>query len=222
MENELQLLGSSISIHYRGRFIVLATRHQLINLGVDESEVSQVGQLLLNDSKMVTSSGFFRYGTKELYNSDDRYDIVAFFFDEQVKVYKELASRFFDFKRPWKVDGDDLIESFVVGCAYSDQIVDFSEERHLHVVRRNHSCAYVGPSKTDGLDEVQDLTGDSFNPDGMSGGGVFHIRNDAFGSVVEFGGVIQRGGNSRYHYINASQVALFMDSAIHGYQSSAA
>lgn len=203
----------SIGLRYRGRYFILATRHQLINLGVEEKDTGNVGQLVLGMNKVVTCSGFFRYGTKDDYRADDRYDVVAFFYDDQIGRFPELRCRFLEIDHAWDVDTGLLVECFAVGCAFCDQIVDFNNDR-LHVARQNRRCRYLGPTGTRGLRRVEDAIEGDFDPDGMSGGAIMFIRNDLNWPKIEFGGMIQRGGGGFYQYIDAQQLILFLDSAI--------
>jgi hypothetical protein len=192
---------------------VISTRHQLINLHVEEGDVENLGILLLKDNKLITNAGFFRYGTIQQFNSDDRYDIIALFFDEQFSKYRELYDRFIDLGSIWDVKTDEIITAFAAGCAFADQIVDTWENHRLHVVRRNHECRYL-EQKSTGIRSVADATQDLFDPNGMSGGAIFYVRKSIDFARIEFGGMIQRGGNSIYHYIDARQISLFLDAAI--------
>jgi hypothetical protein len=124
-----------------------------------------------------------------------------------------LRRRFFEINEPWEVDPNSVLQCFAVGCAFCDQVADLWERR-LHLVRRNHACKYLGQLATQEIFRVKDLTGDSFAPDGMSGGAVLFIRDSAFGPRLEFGGMIQRGGNSYFQCINATQILVFADAAI--------
>jgi hypothetical protein len=150
----------------------------------------------------------------EDYKSDDRYDIVAFRYDEPASNFPELRRRFLEFSAPWEVDAQSIVFCFAVGCAFCDQIVNLYDVRHLHLARRNHECRYLESSSLAGIERAKDVTGDSFDPNGMSGGAIIYVRESAVGPVVEFGGMIQRAGNSFYHYINATQIALFLDAEI--------
>ncbi|SLN52837.1 hypothetical protein PEL8287_02807 [Roseovarius litorisediminis] len=213
-ENELQLLGSSCALHYRGRYFVIGTRHQFKNTGISEGEFKKVGQLILSEDAIITNSGYFIYGGEEAVREDDRYDIVAFFFDEQAEIHREFRGRCFEFSNVWNIKPQEIFKCYAVGCAYSDQILKPYDTRELHLVRRNIECEYVGGTSMSGVHRIRNLNDEDFLPDGMSGGSVIFIRKSVFGNRLEFGGMIQRGGQDFFYFIDAKKIAQFLDTSI--------
>lgn len=212
--NELQLLGSSISVRYRGRYFVLATRHQLLHLGVTDSTLPRVGQISLDRQMFVTSAGHFTSVEYSAPLDDDRNDMIAFFFDKQVEEYPEFRNGYVDLVHPWDAKSDEILRCFAVGYAYCDQGFDLFQRRQLDLVRRNISCAYESSPSAQAVRRVRELSISNLNPDGMSGGGIYFIRRAVNLFKLEFGGMIQRGGNSYFHYVDAVQIGTFLDAAI--------
>ena len=211
---ELQLPGSSIALYYRGRYFIVATRHQFKNTGISEDDFRKIGQLILSEDKIVTNAGYFMYGDEASLRDDDRYDVIAFFFDEQANVHRELRDRFFRLSRPWEIKQREICRCYAVGCACSDQRLELFGERSLNLARRSIECEYIGPTSTAGVHSIRNLNGEPFNPDGMSGGAVLFVRNSVFGKQLEFGGMIQRGGKDFFYFIDALHIAGFLDASI--------
>jgi hypothetical protein len=62
--------------------------------------------------------------------------------------------------------------------------------------RHNH------PSNASWVHKAEFIRTGRFSPNGMSGGPVFHIGRDAGGSFIGLAGMIMRGGDTHFHFID--------------------
>ncbi len=205
----VSLVGSSVAIKYRDRYFVICTRHQL----KDWSKLERIA-LLINDGELAITSGGVRHFVDGI-NDSDFNDLVAFEFTEPCRQLASLRQLFFDLNQlPPDAASERIICLVASGFPFKDQIYELEEKRHLGQVKRIVKYAPDGPRQPSDISlmRLQSLDQIDFEPDGMSGGGVFVIQfDDNLQAHAYFAGIITRAGRTRLHFVKSGLVSQFLD-----------
>lgn len=211
----ISLVGSCLGVKYQGEYFVLCTRHQLKT--TDEKRIA----LLSNDGEMaITSSGIRQY--KQGLFENEVHDLAAFKFTEPISDHPNFANTFYEFKSaPPDVLSDRIVCLVASGYPFSDQNYDLEDNRKLDKRKRIILCE---------LNNEQQLNDDSllcaspiqtleFNPDGMSGGGVFVIQFVDGKAQAFLAGIITRANSKIIHFIKSGYVLKFLQSMLEKQQN---
>jgi hypothetical protein len=202
----ISLVGSSVAVKYRGRYLVLCTRHQLKDWDLERIA------LLTKDGKHAITSGGVRHFEK--LNETDFHDLAAFDFTSPCRELSFFSEYFFDMKElPPDAPSDQIVCLIASGYPFGDQNFDLENERQLGQAKRIVLCTPDGPKqpKDEALMRLRALDRLSFDPDGMSGGGVFVVQMVDREPRAYFAGTIARAGPEHFHMVKAPFVRRFID-----------
>jgi len=202
-EFPISLVGSCVGLTYRGRDLILCTRHQL--KGRDPESIA----LLTDDGQYAITSGGVRHFIDV--NEYEFHDLAAFDFTEPCREKPFLKRRFFNLTElPPDTASDRIVCLIASGYPYDDQSF---EERRIGYAKRILLCVPDGPDQYHdaGLMKLRAVNGFSFNPDGLSGGGAFVVQFVGSEPRAFFAGVITRAGSGYVHLVKAGFVSKFMD-----------
>jgi hypothetical protein len=197
--------GTGTAIRFNGRELFVCTQHQL-----DGADRQAVGMMADGGGTLVTSGGERHY---IFTNETDAHDLVAFDFTEPVAALPQLRSRFFNFRRPYRITGK-AVGFLLTGLPYADQSYEVEEHRHIGVARRQVLCTLdqEPPPADTALMRVVPRQPLTFNPDGMSGGSAFVVRQYDGAFWIDFAGIVVRGGQNAFHVVKADVVHQVLES----------
>lgn len=207
----LSLAGSAVAVHYRDRYCLLCTRHQVLALAREP----ECFGLLTKDGRDSISSGGVRHfvGVNEI----DYHDLVAFDFTEPCRARRDLKELFYNWTAvPPDTPSDHIVCLVLSGYPFGDQNYDLANGRRLGQLRRIIPCLLDGPEQPSdpSLLRVRPLEQLSFDPDGLSGGPAFVVQIINGVGHAFFAGIITRAGKSHIHIVRAGFVRHFMDAWI--------
>jgi len=202
----VSILGSCTALKFRERNIVICTRHQL--RGWDPKQIA----LLTRDGKYAVTSGGVRH-FQEI-NETDYHDLAAFDFTEPCNEHQTLHERFFNFNElPPDVLSNHIICLLAYGYPYEDQKYELAEKNHLGHLKSVVMCEVDGPNQPadEALMRLRPINPLGFDPDGMSGGGVFVLQIVDGAPHAYFAGIITRAGRDHVHIVKAPYIRRFID-----------
>lgn len=201
---KISLVGSGTAVRFRGREILLTTKHQL--KGIDPQQVA----MLTDDNNIITSGGFRHYNGK---SDSDAYDIVAFDFTAPCADRPELKKRFFDLRggAPPSSLNVNVLAILLSGFPAVDQDYDVYEKNHIGLARRNITCEPHEQPSDEALLRVRAVQPLEIDPDGMSGGSAFVIQLVDGQPRAYFGGIVVRGGREFFSILKPGFVIAFLD-----------
>jgi hypothetical protein len=202
----ISLVASCICVRYRGRYLVLCTRHQLKGWNLEKVA------LLTEDGRYVISSGGVRHF--EGINESDFHDLAAFDFTEPCLEWEILQERFFRLEQfPPDAPSDQIVCLIASGYPFGDQDYDLENGRHLGQAKRILVCVPDGPEQPSdpALMRLRPVERLSFSPDGMSGGPAFVVQMVMGEPHAFFAGIITRAGPEYLYIVRVGFVRRFMD-----------
>jgi hypothetical protein len=201
---KISLVGSGTAVRYRGREILLVTKHQLRD--IDPQQVA----MLTDDNNIITSGGL-RYCDGK--SDSDAYDIVAFDFTAPCVDRPELKKRFFDLRggAPPAFLNVKVLAIMLSGFPVADQAYEVYEKNHIGLARRNITCEPDGQPSDEALLRVRAVQPLEVDPDGMSGGSAFVIQLVDGQPRAYFGGIVVRGGRKFFSIVKPGIVIAFLD-----------
>lgn len=87
--------------------------------------------------------------------------------------------------------------------------VDGDTLKEINFITALVSGRHLNPSNARGVHRAEFIRSERFDVDGMSGGPVFHIGRDRAGLFIGFAGMIMRGGDTQFHFINSLVLRKF-------------
>lgn len=202
---EVQLIGSTTNLRWRGRNIILSTFHQLRGV-----EMDNVGVIIPDRSNFISSAGASTYKDEVRAIGDDLSDICAFDFVAPIDANPDLRHNFYDLELGWCVNTDTIDVVICYGCAFADQDYDVLDARHIKLSRRAFVCRPDGQPVDQALSRCKAIDSADTDPDGFSGGPVFAVCREGMSLTVKFAGMILRGGGGYFHYLKAEAVVSFL------------
>ena len=206
---KISLLGSATAVRFRGRYLLLATQHQLVG-----TELERISMMSDDGEVAITSGGVRSY---RMSSETDAFDLIAFDFTEPCAARPDLRPRFFDLTRiPPNVVDKAIIAFLLTGYPFKDQRYEVHETNQLGLARRLVTCLPESQPSDDALLSVRSTTPLPHDPDGMSGGSAFVVQESNGQFDAYFAGIIVRGGREIFHVIKAGYVFSFLSSAFKG------
>jgi len=208
------LIGSCIGIHYRNRYLLLCTRHQLKILGGRSYE--DVGLLDKDGHSFCSAAGIRHY--RDDINDVDLNDLNVFDFTEPCKDREHMKDRFFNLHGlPPKVPSNQVVGFVVSGYPSSKQNYGLTEEtKQLGFARAQITCSlapYEDQLKTDPtVLKLLSLSPLNFDPDGMSGGAAFVIQLVNGIGHAHLAGMVVRAGSNNFYILTIGYILKFIDS----------
>lgn len=203
---KLSIPGSAIGVTHKGRKMLICSMHQLGNV-----ELSDVGLLLPDGSKVITSAGSqtIRMGENSLYS--DAYDIAAFDFTEPASEYPALAKNFYDFDCvPPKAPNNHILGFVVAGYPNADQKYEIEDKNHLGIVRRVMVAELDSQPADTALHKLKFDRSLSFDPDGLSGSPAFVVQHVNGECRVYLAGMVLRAGKTHCYILKSGYLWDFL------------
>lgn len=186
--------------------MLVCSAHQLRGI-----ELSDVGLLLPDGSKLVTSSGVRTFRVSEHTRTTDAYDVAAFDFSAPASEFPELMKNFFEFDC---VPPDTLnthIMAFVIaGFPSAYQRYELEEKNHLGMVRRIVVAEPDSQPEDPALLRLKFVQELDFDPDGLSGGPVFVVQLVHGECRVFVGGIVLRAGRTHCYILKSGFLWNFL------------
>ena len=204
---EIQLIGSSTGLDYRGTKFLVCTAHQ-----VKDVSGQDVGIVLPEKSHFISSAGYTRFRDTDATRKSDAGDLCAFEFTPQVTEKQELAQHFFQLgSSDFLNDEDDVFTYLAYGFPFSDQKYNVADGNHLGMVIRCMTCEPKSQRLDPALSVCRSLSPMDFDPNGLSGGPVFAVVLRVPELALKFAGIINRAGNGLIHFVKAMAVQNLLD-----------
>lgn len=206
--HKIRLLGSSIGLIHSGRPMLVCSKHQL-----NDCELSDVGLLLPDGSKLITSSGVRTFQQGEHTQVSDAYDLAAFNFSDSTSEYPTLSKNFFKFQHLPPATANLNISAFiVVGFPSRDQKYELEEKNHLGIARRILTAELDSQPTDSALLRLRFAQPLEVDPDGLSGGPAFVVQYVDGEHHVFLGGMIVRSGKSHCYILKSGFLWRFLGS----------
>ncbi|MBN8543769.1 MAG: hypothetical protein J0M34_05840 [Alphaproteobacteria bacterium] len=196
------LIGSCIGIHYRERYLLLCTRHQLKTL--EGRSYEDVG-LLDKDGKSFCSAGGIRYYNNDI-NDEVLNDLAVFDFTEPCKDRTQMKERFFNLNGlPPDVPSNQVVGLVVSGYPTDKQDYGMNEEtRHLGFAQASITCSIASDEnqlEDSTVLKLNVLGSLSLNPDGMSGGAAFTLQLVNGTAHAHLAGMVVMAGSNNFYIL---------------------
>lgn len=210
-----QTCGSATLVKLKGRHFLFFCGHQIRQIDPDRV----MFPTRLGDSQTIVGGGTFRFVERNIGIADEEFvDLRCFEIDFAKVTIPNLASEFFDCYEAdfWPHHSLKHLLLFGYPSEHVRFDLDASEQELAHL---GFSCVVTGaryerPSHARWTHVLKMQRKDKFAPDGMSGGAVFHLGEDADGFFIGLAGILLRGGHSSefVHFVDARAVSQFVNS----------
>lgn len=205
------LMGSGVAIHYKNRYLLLCTRHQLKVL---DGRLSDNVGLLDKDGVVFCSSAGIQY-FDEAANDTDLHDLVVFDFTKPCQERPIMRERFFNQKEcPPAVSSNDVVAFVASGFPSYNQKYNLAEQQ-LGFVKATVPCLladYSEQIKSDpALLRLKALKPLTFNPDGISGGAAFVVQLVGGKPCAYLAGMIVRAGSEDIYIVKTRNILRVID-----------
>jgi hypothetical protein len=209
-EHPYTFRGSAVGLCWHSLYAVFFCHHQVRN--VDPTSIVFPA----------TGSGTFlisghTYVTTEATGKDEEVgDLRGMFFSLEDYSEESIERTFFKIQKAdlWGGDKDSLFVVFGYPTDLRD--LDLHDEtaalKHVRSTIFLTGAHYRSASSASGVHRIEMQRNIKVDTDGMSGGAVFHLSQDAQGFYVGFAGIILRGGSSsdNLHFLDArALMAMF-------------
>jgi hypothetical protein len=184
------LRGSGAALRIGEEQFLCCCRHQFPDYVPDN-----VGLLYRPDNRLLTPSKLV-FPTKTTANQDDAFvDLCALDFRADDYDIANFQGEFFpaNAAEAWPNNTTGLL--LIAGYPTHLQKVTYEELKHIHATQVFLPGHHQRPAATPWGEVVELETDLSFDPDGMSGGTVFHLGRDAAGYFIGFAGVVTHGSD---------------------------
>ena len=203
----ISLAASATAVHYRGKYLLICTRHQLKDL-----DAERVGLFLPGNNTVVSSAGV-RHFTHV--NEFEYHDLAAFDFTKPCLEIPHLKDRFFDLRAfPSDIQSDHILAFVVAGYPYEDQKYDLWESNHLGQVKRIITCELADlsfQSQDHSLLRLRPANPINVRPSGLSGGSAFVVQLENDVPTAYFAGIVVRAGANAVSIVRAGFIQRFLD-----------
>ena len=212
-EHPYVLRGSATSLRWQGHHLAFYCKHQI--QGFDRGKVvvplDQEGKIL------VSGSTFVEMIPSPQNLGEEFGDLCAMHFRPEDYRQTNVARAFFDISEADNWHGDRESAFLVYGYPTSLRNLEYAEPTYalsqVKVTQIVTTGKYVKPSNAIGVHaiEMQRRTG-NYSSDGLIGGPVFQLGEDAQGFYCGFAGVILRGSDTSnfLHFLEARVLMQFM------------
>jgi hypothetical protein len=212
-EHPYTLRGSATSLRWQGHHLAFYCKHQI--QGFDRGDVvvpiDQEGKVL------VSGSTFVEMVPSVENNGEEFGDLCAMHFKPEDYRQTNVDRAFFDINEADNWHGNRESLFLVYGYPTSLRNLEYAEPSyalsHVNVTQIVTTGKYVRPSNAMGVHviEMQRRTG-NYSSDGLSGGPVFQLSEDAQGFYCGFAGLILRGSDTSdlLHFLEARILMQFM------------
>jgi hypothetical protein len=213
VEHPYALRGSATGLRWQGHHLAFYCKHQI--QGFDRGDVVLP---LDQEGKVLVSGSTFVEMIPSAENSGEEFgDICAMHFKPEDYRNTSVDRAFFDLIEADNWHGDKESAFLVYGYPTSLRNLEYAEPTYVlsnvRVTQIVTTGKYVRASNAMGVHiiEMQRRTG-NYSADGLSGGPVFQLGEDAQGFYCGFAGVILRGSDTSnlLHFLEARVLMQFM------------
>jgi hypothetical protein len=206
------LRGSATSLRWRNQHLVFLCNHQIAGF-----QPQQVVFPLDRDGKALASgSTVLQMKPSDGYEEEEFADICAMLFRPKDYQYPNIDRAFFELLEADLWRGDRESTFIIYGYPTSLRELEFAEPTyalsHIKVLQTVIAASYLRPSQALGVHALEMQRSGSYSADGLSGGPVFQLGEDARGFFCGFAGMVIRGGDNSeiLHFIDANLLMQFM------------
>lgn len=204
--------GSATSLRWQGHHLAFYCKHQIT--GFDRGDV--VVPLDQEGKVLVSGSTFVEMIPSTENRGEEFGDLCAMHFKPEDYLQTNVDRAFFDINEADNWHGDTESSFLVYGYPTSLRDLEYAEPSyalsHVKVMQIVAMGNYVRPSHAIGVHVIEMQRKSDFSSDGLSGGPVFQLGEDAQGFYCGFAGVILRGSNTSnlLHFLEAALLMRFM------------
>ncbi len=203
-DHPYSLRGSAASLKWRNQRLAFLCNHQIAGF-----QPGHVVFPLDRDGKALASgSTFMQMNPADGYNAEEFADICAMLFRPEDYQYPNIDRAFFEVHEADMWHGDRESTFIIYGYPTSLRELEFAEPTyelsHIKVLQTVIAARYLRPSQALGVHALEMQRSGSYSSDGLSGGPVFQLGQDAQGFFCGFAGLVIRGSDT-------SEVLHFMD-----------
>jgi hypothetical protein len=203
-EHPYSLRGSATGLKFQGQHLLFCCAHQI----ADRSPGDVVVPVDKRGRKLVSGTRFIRLNELPEFAGEEVVDVCAMHFKPDDYGEPQLAGGFFDIKGADVWNGEPNTTFLVYGYPSGLRqygIDDVSGALNDLKVKMTATAGHYGhQTSATGLHAITLERSSPYSSDGLSGGAVFHLGEDAAGFYCGFAGIVLRGSDT-------SNIVHFMD-----------
>jgi hypothetical protein len=213
-DHPYSIRGSATGLKLRDRHLLFCCGHQIA--GVEPRDVviplDKTGRTLISGQRMVKLDHQI-----EQLQGEEILDVVAMHFDPAKYDPSPTDLGFFDIKGADVWNGDPQTTFLIFGYPTSLRSVDVDDVSGalsgLQVKMIVASATYDYASQASGLHAIRLQRSGDYSSDGLSGGTVYHLGEDAQGFYCGFAGLVVRGGETSdlLHFLDPRAIYPFFN-----------
>jgi hypothetical protein len=211
-DHPYSLRGSSASIRWNGHHLSFLCGHQIEGFAADKIVVP----LDREGKRLVSGTTLMRMMPSDGYDGEEFGDVRAMHFRPIDHPGINLDRSFFDFLEADMWHGDRESTFVVFGYPTSLRELEHAEPNyalsHIKVKLTVNAARYLQPSHALGVHAIELQRTTDHSTDGLSGGPVYILGEDAQGVFLGFAGMILRGSDtsSIVHFLEAQILLQFL------------
>lgn len=211
-DHPYSLRGSAASLKWRGQHLAFLCNHQI--KGFEPGEV--VVPLDQEGKVLVSGSTFMQMKPTDGYEAEEFGDLCAIHFRPGDYQNANVERAFFELLESDMWQGDRESTFIIYGYPTSLRNLEHAEPSYclsqIKVKQVVTAARYVRPSQALNVHVLEMQGTGNYSSDGLSGGPVFQLGQDARGFFCGFAGIVLRGGESSklLHFLDARVVIQFM------------
>jgi len=206
------LRGSATGLKFQDRHLLFCCGHQIADIEPRSVVIplDKEGRTLISGQQIVKLD----HGVKEL-QSEEILDVTAMHFDPAKYGPSRIDLAFFDIKGADVWNGDPQTTFLVFGYPTSLRTVEIDDISSalsgLKVKMIANSATYHQASQAAGVHAIRLQHSGDYTSDGLSGGTVYHVGEDAQGFYCGFAGLVIRGSATSdiVHFIDRRAIYPF-------------
>jgi hypothetical protein len=211
-EHPYSLRGSATGLKFQGQHLLFCCTHQI----ADCSPGNVLVPVDKRGHKLVSGTSFIRLNDLPEFASEEMLDICAMHFHPNDYSEPQLERGFFDIKGADVWSGEPRTTFLVHGYPtklrqlgtdeISGALNDIKVKMTAVVANYSHSSSAAGVHAL-----ILKRTSTPSSSDGLSGGAVFHLAEDARGLFCGFAGIVMRGSDTSdtVHFMDAQLIRHF-------------
>jgi hypothetical protein len=215
-DHPYSLRGSATGLRFQGRYLLFCCVHQI----ADRSPREVVVPVDKRGRHLVSGTAFIRLNDLPEFEGEEILDVCAMHFDPTNYDGLHLARGFFDIKGGDVWNGESETTFLVYGYPTSWRelgVDDVTGTLNDIKVKMTATAAKYAASSASGVHALALERTGSYSSDGLSGGAVFHLGEDARGFYCGFAGIVLRGSDtSNIIHLDPQLIRHFFgDKAVH-------
>ncbi|MGJ4908854.1 hypothetical protein [Bradyrhizobium sp. HKCCYLS2033] len=212
-DHPYSLRGSATGLKFRGQHLLFCCLHQIADHSPDEIVVP----VDKRGRKLVSGTSFIRVNDLPEFADQEVPDVCAMYFNPPDYGEPLLEGGFFDIKGADVWGGETETTFLVYGYPTSlrslgiDDLTGALDD--IKVKMTATAAEYDRASSASGVHALALKRTGTYSSDGLSGGAVFHLAEDARGLYCGFAGIVLRGSDTSniIHFMGPSLIRHFFD-----------